>query len=96
VKKPPPPRYDEDKVEEAVLALLGALEFENGRAWKRFDFAIMDALHQKGLISNPRGHVESVILTEEGLRRGKALAERMFSADRAGAASSVDKGAPKP
>ena len=76
--KPPLPRYNDDKVEEAVLALLGALEFENGRVWKRFDFAIMDALHEKGLISNPRGRAESVVLTEEGMRRAKALAERLF------------------
>ena len=39
--KKSPPRYDEDKMEEVVLALLGALEFEIGRVWKRFDFAIM-------------------------------------------------------
>ncbi len=82
--KTPPPRYDEDKIEEAVLALLGALEFENGRVWKRFDFAIMDTLHEKGLISNPRGRAESMVLTEEGTRRAKALAERLFGADRSG------------
>ena len=95
MKKPPPPRYDEDRMEEAVLALLGALEFENGRVWKRLDFAIMDTLHEKGLISNPRGHTESVYLTEEGMRRAKALAERMFGADRSGA-DSVGKDAAKP
>jgi hypothetical protein len=95
MNKLPAPRYDEDKLEEAVLALLGALEFENGRVWKRLDFAIMDALHEKGLISNPRGHAESVYLTEEGMRRAKALAERMFGADRSGA-DSVGKDAAKP
>ena len=33
-------KYDPAKLEEMVLALLGAFEFENGRAWKRYDFAI--------------------------------------------------------
>jgi hypothetical protein len=32
------------KIEEAVLALLGAFEFENGRIWKRFDFDVMQSL----------------------------------------------------
>lgn len=76
------PRYDDRKIEDAVLALMGALEFENGRVWKRYDFAIMDALHAKGLISNPVGRAESVHLTEEGLRRSKELADRLFSGDR--------------
>lgn len=75
------PRYDNSKLEEAVLALLGALEFENGRVWKRFDFDVMEALHAKGFISNPRGHAESVHLTAEGMKRAKALAERWFAPD---------------
>jgi hypothetical protein len=52
------------KVEEVVLALLGAFEFENGRAWKRFDFDVMDALREKGYITDPKGRHESVHLNE--------------------------------
>ncbi len=67
--------YDQRKMEEVVIALLGALEFENGRVWKRFDFAIMDALHEKGLITDPKGHHESVYLTSMVLKaRMKAAA----------------------
>jgi hypothetical protein len=55
--------YDKAKIEEALLALLGVFEFENGRVWKRYDFATMDALHAKGLISEPRSRQESVDLT---------------------------------
>ena len=55
--------YDNQKIEDAVLALLGAFEFENGRVWKRFDFEVMLALAEKGLISDPRGRAESVHLT---------------------------------
>jgi Domain of unknown function (DUF6429) len=71
--------YDSAKIEEAVLALLGAFEFENGRVWKRYDFHVMDGLHTAGYISDPHGRQESVYLTEEGLARAKALAARMFT-----------------
>jgi Domain of unknown function (DUF6429) len=70
--------HDPKKIEEAVLALLGAFEFENGRTWKRFDFAVMDSLAEQGLISEPRGRTESVFLTPEGLAKAKALADKLF------------------
>jgi len=72
--------YDEDKIEELILALLGVFEFENGRVWKRYDFAFMEALHAKGLITDPRGRSESVYLTEQGLARAKLLAAKHFGA----------------
>ena len=71
-------RYDDAKVEEAVLALLGVFEFENGRAWKRFDFAVMDALHEKGYITDTKGRHESVYLTEQGMKLAKRLAGELF------------------
>ena len=71
--------YDPQKIEDAVLALLGAFEFDNGRAWKRIDFSVMEALAEKGYISNPHGRSESIHLTKDGLTRAKELAERMFS-----------------
>lgn len=71
--------HDPKKIEEAVLALLGAFEFENGRAWKRFDFDVMQSLADQGWISDPRGRAESVHLTPEGLVRAKELADRLFS-----------------
>ncbi|MDQ0586102.1 DUF6429 family protein [Variovorax paradoxus] len=74
-------KYDMVKVEEALLALLGVFEFENGRVWKRYDFATMDGLHEKGLITEARGRQESVYLTDEGLRRAKELAAKHFGAN---------------
>lgn len=70
--------HDPKKIEEAVLALLGAFEFDNGRAWKLFDFGVMESLAEQGLISEPRGRSESVHLTHEGMARAKALADKMF------------------
>lgn len=71
--------YDESKIDEVVLALLGAFEFEIGRVWKRIDFAVMDCLHEKGCITNPHGKQESVRLTEHGLTLAKQLAARHFT-----------------
>lgn len=70
--------YDDQKIEDAVLALLGVFEFNNGRTWKRYDFDVMQALAEKGLILDPRGRSESVYLTPEGLARAKALAQQCF------------------
>jgi hypothetical protein len=72
-------QYDDAKVEDAVLALLGVFEFDNGRAWKRFDFDVMEALFAKGLITDPRGRQESVHLTDAGLLKAKSLAHWMFA-----------------
>ncbi len=72
-------KYNESKIDEAALALLGAFEFENGRAWKRIDFSVMDRLHAKGYISDPHGKQESVHLTDEGLALAKTLAARHFA-----------------
>jgi hypothetical protein len=72
-------QYDDQKIEEAVLALLGVFEFENGRVWKRINFGVMDSLYEKGYITDPKGKTESVYLTEEGMRLARELAARYFS-----------------
>ena len=71
--------YDDKKISEMVLALLGVFEFENGRVWKRINFAVMDKLFEKGYVTDPKSRAESVYLTEEGLRLAKALAEKHFA-----------------
>ncbi len=68
------------KIENAVLALLGACQFEDGRTWKRYDFAVMEALCAQGYISDPRGKAESVLLTPEGQDRARQLARELFGA----------------
>ena len=40
-------------MENALLALIGALEFEDGRFWKGYDFDLLNSLHEQGLISQP-------------------------------------------
>ena len=73
--------YDEEKVDEMVLALLYLVTFRDGpvvRAWKGFDWDSMDRLHEKGFIHDPKSKARSVILTEEGESATRELFERHF------------------
>jgi hypothetical protein len=73
--------YDEEKVDEMVLALLYLGTFRDGpaiRAWKGFDWDSMNRLYEKGFIHDPRSKARSVILTEEGERATRELFERHF------------------
>ncbi|QXH72096.1 hypothetical protein E5170_10505 [Pseudomonas atacamensis] len=72
--------YDMKLIDDAVLALLAAYSSDAGNAWKGYDFEIMNRLHEQGLISNPVNRNKSIWLTEEGLERGREIAERMFGA----------------
>jgi hypothetical protein len=58
--------YDQDKVDEMVLALLWLTQAGDGRAWKGHDWVAMDRLHAKGYISDPKSKAKSVVLSEEG------------------------------
>tara|TARA_R100000935_G_scaffold5007_1_gene11606 strand:- start:62 stop:340 length:279 start_codon:yes stop_codon:yes gene_type:complete len=69
---------DEDKIDEAVLALLYLTLHDGRRAWKGFDWDSMDRLHEKGWISDPVGKARSVAFTDEGLRKSERLLEQLF------------------
>jgi hypothetical protein len=70
--------YDWDKVDEAVLALLSLGLHEERRAWKGFDWDVMDRLCEKGFISDPHGKAKSVVFSEEGLQQSQELFDRLF------------------
>ncbi len=70
--------YDESEIDDTVLALLYLTLHDGARAWKGFDFEVMDRLHERGFILDPRSKSNSVVLTEEGLARSKALFEAKF------------------
>jgi hypothetical protein len=70
--------YDQSRIEDAMLALLAAFSFDDGRAWKGFDFEVMDKLYAQGLIDNPKGKAKSVWLTPRGIERGRECAQRLF------------------
>ncbi|HLY56971.1 MAG TPA: DUF6429 family protein [Stellaceae bacterium] len=70
---------DEDRIDDAVLALLYLGLHEEYRAWKGFDWDALDRLHEKGMIQNPRNKAKSVVFTDDGLERSKALLAALFS-----------------
>jgi hypothetical protein len=72
-------RLDENKIDEAVLALLYLGLHDGDRAWKGFDWEAMNRLHQKGFISDPRGKAKSVVFTETGLSEARRLLHARFS-----------------
>jgi len=69
---------DTQRIDEAVLALLHYGLHDGNRAWKSFDWEVMDRLHEKGFISRP-GAAKSVLLTEQGLKESQRLFEALFT-----------------
>ena len=72
-------KIDNDRIDDAVLALLQLVLHDDVRAWKGFDWDTLDRLHAKGLISDPRTNAKSVVLSEAGLRQSERLFNEMFT-----------------
>ena len=70
---------DQNRIDDATMALLYLGLHDENRAWKGFDWAALNRLHEKGLISDPRRKAKSVVFSEEGLLRAKELFEKMFA-----------------
>jgi len=73
---------DQDKIDDAVLALLYLGLHDGVRAWKGFDWDAMNRLHERGYISDPRSKTKSVVFTEDGLGRAERLLEELFGEGR--------------
>ncbi|MBN2543246.1 hypothetical protein JXI42_10310 [bacterium] len=74
-------KYDQEKVDEMVLALLYLTTFEEDygrRAWKGMDWEAMGRLHEKGYIGNPKSKAKSVSISDEGAKLSKELFEKYF------------------
>jgi hypothetical protein len=65
---------DEERIDEAVLALLWLGRHEHHRTRKGCDWDAMDRLHLRGMFSDPVGKAKSVVFTPEGAGE----AERLF------------------
>ena len=70
---------DEEKIDEAVLALLYLTLHDERRAWKGMDFEVMNRLHEKGYIDDPVNKNKSVWLTKEGLMKSEKLFDKLFA-----------------
>ncbi|KAA0685659.1 hypothetical protein DTW90_34925 [Neorhizobium sp. P12A] len=68
----------EDKIDDAVLALLWLTLHNERCAWKGFDWATTDRLHEKGPMCDPANKSKSLVLTDEGPRRSE-LFRRLFT-----------------
>ena len=70
---------DENRIDEAVLALLWLTLHNDCRAWKRHDWEALNRLHDKGFIHDPINKAKSVVLTDDGLARSEAAFRKLFS-----------------
>ena len=74
-------KYDEEKIDDTVLALLFLTSFSDRgivRAWKGQSWDVMHRLYAKGLISDPQSKAKSVIMNDEGAKRSEELFDEMF------------------
>jgi hypothetical protein len=76
--------FDQDKVDDAVLALLYLTLHDDmgeglgAQAWKSHDWDATDRLFEKGMIGDPKGKAKSVTLTAEGKARSRELFFKLF------------------
>lgn len=73
--------YDENKVDEMVLALLYLTSFDEKfgiRAWKGHDWGALNRLHDKGFISDPKSKAKSIVFSEEGFKLSEELFKKHF------------------
>ena len=75
--------YDDDKIADAVLALLTLTMHDESdlgcRAWKSHDWSIMERLHERGFIADPKNKKKSVWLTRTGMQRSRELFDELFA-----------------
>ena len=70
---------DQEKVDEAVIALLYLTLHDNYRAWKSFDWETLNRLHKKGLIADPVNKTKSIVFTDTGLQKSEELFKQLFT-----------------
>jgi hypothetical protein len=77
---------DDDRVDAIALAalLLTAHQQAKGdawRSWKNLSWEATDRLYEKGYIGDPASKAKSVMLTEAGYDRGRALLRQLCGRD---------------
>jgi hypothetical protein len=71
-------KLNQQKVEEAVLAVLWLTLHNEVESWKTIDWETMDRLHQKGFISDPSHRAKSVVFSDEGLAEAERAARKIL------------------
>jgi hypothetical protein len=65
--------YNRERAADLTMALMYLSIHDGTRVWKGYDWDVLNFLHERGLISNPRSKTKSVVLTEEGEARSKEM-----------------------
>jgi hypothetical protein len=75
--------YDTEKIDQTVLALLSLtlhdVDTYGARAWKGHDWDVLDRLHEKGWISDPKSKAKSVVLSPEAVEESRRLFDQLFA-----------------
>ena len=73
--------YDRDRAADFALALMYLELHESDRAWKGYPWDVLDVLHERRLIADPKNKAKSVVLTEQGLELAAALFEELLGSN---------------
>ena len=71
-------KINTDAIDEAALALLYLTLHDQYRAWKGFDWDVLNRLYEKGFICDPVNKTKSVVFTEQGLSESERLFRQYF------------------
>ncbi|MDP1783871.1 MAG: DUF6429 family protein [Sulfuricurvum sp.] len=74
--------YDDDKIDETVLAVLLLTLHQDYYVWKNIDWDVMDRLHEKGYIDNPKSKAKSVSLSDDGLEKARNIFDKLFGKEK--------------
>ena len=69
---------DWEKVDEVALALLCLTLGNDGRAWKGLAWEVMNRLHDKRWILDPKNKAKSVVVTEQGEAKADEFLRKYF------------------
>jgi hypothetical protein len=80
VSQPEPPMtYDLERAGDLVLALMQLGLHDSARTWKGYDWEVLIFLYEQGCISDPVSKAKSVVLTEQGEARSRAMFEKYLA-----------------
>jgi hypothetical protein len=65
--------FNRERAGDLVLALMQLTLHEECRAWKSYDWEVMNDLCERGFISDPHSKAKSIVLTDEGLTRSREM-----------------------
>jgi hypothetical protein len=71
--------FNRERAGDLVLALMQLTLHEERRAWKSFDWDVMNDLFERGFITDPRREAKSVLLTDEGLARSREMYDKYLA-----------------